>query len=55
MYDSLVKLSSLPGETIVYPGHRYSIPSSASMDVLREQNVVLRPTTKAQWLQWFGG
>lgn len=55
MYDSLQLLSTLPDSTIVYPGHMYSAPSSATMQALREQNYVFKPTTKDAWMQWFGG
>ena len=41
MYDSLQRLATLPADTIVFPGHRYSMPSSASMEAIREQNYVL--------------
>ena len=54
MYESLQRLASLPADTIVYPGHRYSLPSSASMEAIREQNYVYRPRTKDQWLMMFG-
>ena len=54
MYDSLQRLAALPADTIVYPGHRYSLPSSASLDAIREQNYVFRPRTKEQWLMMFG-
>lgn len=54
MYESLQRLASLPPSTIVYPGHRYSMPSSASMEAIREQNYVYRPTSKEQWLTMFG-
>jgi glyoxylase-like metal-dependent hydrolase (beta-lactamase superfamily II) len=55
MYDSLQRLATLPGDTIVFPGHRYSVPSSGSMEAIREQNYVYRPTSKQQWLTMFGG
>ncbi len=55
MYDSLQRLATLPGDTIVFPGHRYSVPSSGSMEAIREQNYVYRPATKQQWLTMFGG
>jgi hydroxyacylglutathione hydrolase len=55
MYDSLQRLASLPADTIVFPGHRYSLPSSAPLDAIREQNYVFRPRTKEQWLMMFGG
>ena len=55
MYDSLQRLAALPADTIVFPGHRYSMPSSASMEAIREQNYVYRPSTKEQWMTMFGG
>lgn len=54
MYDSLTRLASLPSETIVYPGHRYSIPSSGTLEAVTESNYVYRPRTKDQWLAMFG-
>ncbi len=54
MYDSLQLLSGLPDDTIVFPGHRYSLPSSGTMSALRESNYVFKPTSKAAWMQWFG-
>jgi hydroxyacylglutathione hydrolase len=54
MYDSLQRLAALPADTIVFPGHRYSLPSSAPLDVIREQNYVYRPRSKEQWLTMFG-
>lgn len=55
MYDSLQLLAGMPTETIVYPGHRYSLPSSATMEAIRDTNYVLQPRTSEQWLQMFGG
>ncbi len=54
MYASLQMLATLPTETIVYPGHRYSQPSSATLESIRETNYVYRPTSAEQWLQMFG-
>jgi glyoxylase-like metal-dependent hydrolase (beta-lactamase superfamily II) len=54
MYESLQHLASLPDDTAVYPGHRYSAPSSASMAAVREMNVVMKPPTKQAWLSMFG-
>ena len=53
MYDSLQTLSALPDRTVVYPGHRYSDPSSRSIEEVRQTNYVFKPKTKADWLQWF--
>ena len=55
MYDSLHRLAALPGDTVVYPGHQYSVPASASMEAVRATNFALRPLTRAQWLQMFAG
>jgi glyoxylase-like metal-dependent hydrolase (beta-lactamase superfamily II) len=53
MYDSLQTLAAMPTGTVVYPGHRYSMPSSATIEAIREQNYVYRPTSKQQWLAMF--
>jgi glyoxylase-like metal-dependent hydrolase (beta-lactamase superfamily II) len=55
MYHSLQKLAAMPTDTIVYPGHRYSPASHASLESIRENNYVFRPKTAEQWLQMFGG
>ncbi|CAN5761981.1 MBL fold metallo-hydrolase [soil metagenome] len=54
MYDSLCHLAGLPGPTVVFPGHRYSAPASAPLEVVREQNLVFAPATKDEWLRHFG-
>ena len=54
MYDSLQTLASMPEGTVVFPGHRYSVPSSATIDAIRESNYVFRPRSKEQWLMMFG-
>jgi glyoxylase-like metal-dependent hydrolase (beta-lactamase superfamily II) len=54
MYDSLQKLAGLPDSTVVYPGHRYSVPSTASLQAVKEVNMVFKPATKQAWLQIFG-
>ena len=54
MYDSLQKLASLPDSTVVYPGHRYSIASTATIAAVREVNMVYKPRTKEAWLNAFG-
>lgn len=55
MYESLHRLGSLPGDTIVYPGHRYSMPSSGTVEAVKEMNMVYKPSSKEQWLSMFGG
>ena len=54
MYTSLQKLAAMPTDTIVYPGHRYSAPSHATMEAIVEMNYVYRPKSAEQWLQMFG-
>ncbi len=53
MYESLNTLAGLPDKTIVFPGHRYSEPSSRALDEVRQTNYVFKPKTKSDWLQWF--
>lgn len=54
MFDSLQQLGRLAGDLLVYPGHRYSLPSSATLDTVRDQNFVFRPESKQQFLSMFG-
>lgn len=54
MYASLNRLASLPGDTVVYPGHRYSVPSSGTMQAITETNYVFQPKSEADWLAMFG-
>ena len=54
MYDSLQLLGAMPEGTVVFPGHRYSQPASATIDAIREHNYVYRPKSKEQWLTMFG-
>jgi glyoxylase-like metal-dependent hydrolase (beta-lactamase superfamily II) len=54
MYHSLQHLAALPDDTIVYPGHRYSVASSGSIAAVRESNYVFRPKTPEQWMTMFG-
>jgi glyoxylase-like metal-dependent hydrolase (beta-lactamase superfamily II) len=54
MYTSLQRLAGLPDSTVVYPGHRYSPPSAATLEAVKEINMVLKPRTKEAWLQIFG-
>ena len=55
MYDSLQRLAALPDDTVLYPGHRYSLASSASIGAVKDSNYVFRPRSKEQWLMMFGG
>ena len=42
MADSLRRLGEVPDSTILFPGHRYSIASSATMDIVKETNFVFQ-------------
>jgi hydroxyacylglutathione hydrolase len=42
MFESLRRLAEVPDNTILFPGHRYSIASSATMDVVKETNFVFQ-------------
>ena len=55
MFDSLRLLATLPDDTVVFPGHRYSPASHQRMDDLCRHNFVMKPTTREQWLMIFGG
>jgi glyoxylase-like metal-dependent hydrolase (beta-lactamase superfamily II) len=54
MYDSLQQLAGLPASTVIFPGHRYSLPSSATLEAVKEQNYVFKPSSREQWLAMFG-
>jgi glyoxylase-like metal-dependent hydrolase (beta-lactamase superfamily II) len=55
MYESLQRLATLPDDVIVFPGHRYSLPSSATMEAVKDMNFVYKPRSREQWLAMFGG
>jgi glyoxylase-like metal-dependent hydrolase (beta-lactamase superfamily II) len=55
LYESLTqKLAALPDDTVLYPGHHYSLEPSATMAETRRRNIVFRPRTREQWLTMFG-
>lgn len=54
MYDSLQKLAGLPDSTVVYPGHRYSVASTATLGAVKEVNAVFKPPSMEAWLTVFG-
>ncbi|MDG2028857.1 MAG: MBL fold metallo-hydrolase [Acidimicrobiales bacterium] len=55
MYESLTgRLAKVPDDAVLYPGHQYSVESSATMGITRERNVVFRPQSREQWLAVFG-
>ncbi len=54
MYESLTtKLAHVPDDAVLYPGHRYSVASSATMGITRERNIVFQPKSREQWLATF--
>jgi glyoxylase-like metal-dependent hydrolase (beta-lactamase superfamily II) len=53
MYHSLQKLAALPDDTVVFPGHRYSMPASESMATIRDSNYVFKPRSLDAWMAWF--
>jgi glyoxylase-like metal-dependent hydrolase (beta-lactamase superfamily II) len=55
MWESLQRLASLPDDVAVFPGHRYSEASAATLGAIKETNYVYKPATKEQWLAMFAG
>lgn len=56
MYESLTtRLARVPDDAVLYPGHRYSMESSATMGITREHNPVFRIPGRDQWLAAFAG
>ena len=56
LYESLMtRLARFGDDTVLYPGHRYSPESAATMGATRERNTVYRVRGAEQWLQMFGG
>ena len=56
MYESLTtKLARVPDDAVLYPGHRYSVESSATMGITRQRNAVFRLPGREQWLAAFAG
>ena len=51
MYHSLQKLSDLPDETILYPGHHYSPEEFLTMGKTKEQNMHLKVPDIDTWRQ----
>jgi glyoxylase-like metal-dependent hydrolase (beta-lactamase superfamily II) len=54
MYESLQHLAALPDETAIFPGHRYSPQSAATLSIVKETNYVYKPRSKEAWLSMFG-
>ena len=56
MYESLTtRLARVPDDAVLYPGHRYSLESSATMGATRERNPVFRIPGRDRWLAAFAG
>jgi glyoxylase-like metal-dependent hydrolase (beta-lactamase superfamily II) len=54
MYETLTRrLSPIPDDTVVYPGHRYSKEPSLTMGATRARNAVLAPRDPDDWLAAF--
>jgi hydroxyacylglutathione hydrolase len=54
MYESLSKLATLPSDTVVFPGHRYSPAGSGTMEAITSTNMVYQAKSKEDWLRTFG-
>lgn len=55
LYHSLTdRLAKVSDDTMLFPGHQYSVEPSQSMGDTRRSNVVYRPDTVDQWLAMFG-
>ncbi len=55
LYLSLTqRLSRVPDDALLFPGHLYSAEPSATMGETRRLNFVFRPKTLDQWLMMFG-
>ena len=48
------RLSRVPDEAVLYPGHLYSPQPSAPMGETRRDNFVFKPRSEEQWLAMFG-
>lgn len=56
MYESLTtRLARFDDDTVLYPGHRYAVESSATMGATRQRNAVYRVAGRERWLAMFGG
>ncbi len=54
LFRSLTKLSELPDDTDLYPGHDYSHQPHAPLGAVKENNVVFRARTVDDWMRLFG-
>ena len=55
MYHSLQKLSALPDDTLLLPGHNYSHLPHATMAETRQQNVYMRINNLESWRMMMQG
>jgi glyoxylase-like metal-dependent hydrolase (beta-lactamase superfamily II) len=56
LYESLTqRLARVPDDAVLFPGHQYSIESSAPMGETRRLNYVFAPRDAESWLRMFGG
>ena len=56
LYESLTQtLAKVPDDAVLFPGHQYSMASSATMGETRKMNFVFRPKNAEQWMAMFGG
>jgi glyoxylase-like metal-dependent hydrolase (beta-lactamase superfamily II) len=51
MFHSLRKLSDLPDDTIIYPGHNYGPKESETLEKVKEINSYLRIEELELWKQ----
>ena len=55
LYHSITtRLSKVPDDAILFPGHLYSPEPSQSMGDTRALNIVYKPKTVEQWMMMFG-
>lgn len=55
LYESLTqRLSHVPDDATLYPGHLYSPQPSASMGETRQNNFVFKPRNVSEWMGMFG-
>jgi glyoxylase-like metal-dependent hydrolase (beta-lactamase superfamily II) len=47
-------LATVPDNTVLFPGHQYSIDPSAPLGDVRTHNFVFRPKSAQEWLAAFG-
>ncbi|MFM7067984.1 MAG: MBL fold metallo-hydrolase [Actinomycetes bacterium] len=47
-------LAQVPDDTVLFPGHMYSVEPAAPMGDVRQFNMVFRPRSAEEWLSVFG-